>query len=372
VIQANLTYAMAAAFTIAADPDPETGLIDMLVLTGIGRMVYEDYWGARDEVAARPALETYRKLERYIQQISDPILTAEQTEEMRARLEAFHANNLELTAYGYLRAADLPLQRGESTLARKKSGGIFGSVRKVTDQVEQARLLAERAMYLGTRLPLTTGYFASMWASEVGVQPPVNRLLEDVHSFSDVADRLATVAEELPDKLARERHDTVVHVAEEAHRLRHDTVVQLLDGIAAERKNALEDLLSEEERIGGLLTELRETITETNTLVTSVQGLVDSFAEGEEVTEADAGAEPFDIGAYESALAEAGTTIRELNTLVVSTNTMTPRLAALVDDIIDRGFRAAALLIVLTLLGFVAAGLLYRVLARHVFGLVPR
>jgi hypothetical protein len=370
-IAAHLTYAIAAAFTIAADPDPEIGLIDMIVLTNLGRMVYEDHFSALDEAAARPALEAYVTLERDVIRVADPILSAGQKEELRTRLEAFHADQPDLTAYPYIRFSDVPARGPDSTLAPKKSGGIFRTVRRVTEQVEKTRLLAERAVYLGTRLPQMAGFFSSIWVSELAAQPPVERLLGDVHRFSDVADRLALVVEELPDKLARERHDTVVHVAEEARRLRTESLDHLFEGIAAERQIALEQFLAEETRVGGLLTGLRGTFTEANTLVTSVQGLVDTFADGEE-KQADADAEPFDIAAYERALVEAGAAARELNTLVQSTDAMTPRLTVMVKEIIDHGFRVAVILIVLLLVGFVAAHLLYHALARRMFGAAPR
>ena len=39
-------------------------------------------------------------------------------------------------------------------------GGLFGTVRQVTEQVEETRMLAERGIFLGTRLPLLTGISA--------------------------------------------------------------------------------------------------------------------------------------------------------------------------------------------------------------------
>ena len=50
----DVVYSAAAAFTIAADPEPQVALLDMVVMTTLGRMVYEDYWRPRFGAPDRP------------------------------------------------------------------------------------------------------------------------------------------------------------------------------------------------------------------------------------------------------------------------------------------------------------------------------
>ena len=198
-ILADLVYSAAAAFTIAAEADPQLALLDLVVLTTMGRLVFEDYWRPRLGAPTEPVIAAFEKLERDIWTVAAPILDEAQQQELRERIETFHADNPELSTFSNLRFADFPSKRASSTLKKKKSGGIFSSVRNITDQVEQTRLLAERAMYLSTRLPLLTGGFADIWVSRLSFNPAVEELRKDMHTFAVVSDRLATVAEQLPE-----------------------------------------------------------------------------------------------------------------------------------------------------------------------------
>ena len=104
--------------------------------------------------------------------------------------------------------------------------------------------------------------------------------------------------------------------------MRTQALEQLPNGISAKRET-IEPFLAQEEQLGGLLTTVRETATEANTLATSVQGLAETLDLGGEC-DSPADAKPFEIAAYASTLAEAGVTIRELNILAESTNSMAP------------------------------------------------
>ena len=198
-IMADLVYSAAAAFTIAADPKPQLALLDMVVLTTLGRMVFEDYWRPRLGAPTEPVIAAFEKLERDIWTVAAPILDQAQQQELRERIEAFHAENPELSTFSNLRFADFPSKRASSTLKQKKSGGIFSSVRNISDQVEQTRIMAERAMYLSTRLPLLSGGFADIWVSRLSNNPSVEELRGDLHTFALVSERLADVAEQLPE-----------------------------------------------------------------------------------------------------------------------------------------------------------------------------
>ena len=38
----DLVYSMSAVYTVAAEPNPQTALLDMVTITTLGRMIYED------------------------------------------------------------------------------------------------------------------------------------------------------------------------------------------------------------------------------------------------------------------------------------------------------------------------------------------
>ena len=275
----------------------------------------------------------------------------------------------------HLRFADFPSRRPESTLKKQKTGGIFPSVRNITEQVEQTRILAERAMFLSTRLPLLTGGFADIWVTRLSYNPAVEELRANVHTFAEVSDRLAAVAEQLPETISSERQAAIEQAAGEVSVLRDDAVRQVFDGVAEERRAILQQLIEEEQRLGGLLTELRHTLAEANTLTVGVDGLAQRFDIGEPpppgVVE-----EPFDIEDYRATLIDARAMITEAKGLVHSTNELlnseganqlVPSLVEAIneagetsEELVDHSFLRAALLILLALVGYVVARLSYR------------
>jgi len=380
---APLVYSTASAYTIAADARPQVGLLDMVVMTTLGRMVFEEHWRPKFGASADPVVMALRKLERDIWNMAGGILTAEQQTELRESIVKFREEHPELTNFSQTAFNDLPSTGKSSTLRRRNGGGMFKSVRRMTEQVEQTRMLAERGMYLSTRLPVMSGFLADVWLSQIAANPDVRVLLNDAHNFADASERLALAAEQLPVQLAEERNETIRQLAREAATLRNGTLTQLLDGIALERERAIDQFLAEEQRLRGVLTELRQTLAEGNELALSVGVLVERLGPrppGNETTAAQREpSEPFDIDVYRSTLIEAGATIRDLNGLLDSTqqlldshgaSELLPQLATAIDKagdesraVADHLFLRSLLLIVIALTLYVIARLVHARLA---------
>jgi len=246
--------------------------------------------------------------------------------------------------------------------------------------------MAERAMYLTTRLPLLSGGFADVWLSRLSKNPAVEDLRADLHTFAIVSDRLATVAEQLPEQITSERTEAIEQVMREADTLRYDAIEHFLQGAAKERDETLRQLIAQEEQVGGLLTELRHTLTEANTLTGSVDTLAQRVGVGAP-TEPGEPAEPFDIEDYRATLIDARTVISEANGLVQTTNELlnspgadrlVPSLVEAIneageagEDLVDHSLLSAVFLIVFFLVGLVIARLCYRWLELRIFGSAP-
>jgi len=380
---APLVYSTAAAYTIAADARPQLALLDMVVMATLGRMVFEEHWRPRYGAAAEPVVTALGKLERDIWKMAGEILTAKQQTELRERIVSFRKEHPELTNFSQTAYNDLPSTVALSTLNRKAGGGVFKSVRRMTEEVEQTRMLAERGMYLSTRLPLMSGFFADVWLSQLAANPAVRGLLDDAHGIAGATERLTWAAEQLPVQLAEERNETILQLTREAATLRNQTMNQLFDSIALERERTMEQFAAEEQRLRGLLTDLRQTLAAGNDLTVSVGGLVEAFRPGPP----DEGTpvarrkppRPFDIDDYRHALVEARTTIRDLNSLLGSTqqlldshgaSELLPQLATAIDKagnesraVADHLFLRSLLVIVIALTGYVIARLVHEWLA---------
>jgi hypothetical protein len=387
-ILGDAVYSATAVFTIAADAEPQVALLDMVVLATLGRMVYEDYWRPRLGDFSEPMLRAFNMLEGDIWTLAGPILDETQRAELRERIEAFHRENPELSTFSHLRFADFPSRRASSTLKKKKSGGIFGSVKRITEQVEQTRVLAERGLYLSTRLPLLTGAFADVWVSRLSANPAVSEMQESVRTFAEVSERLARVAEELPERITNERRETIEQVAREAAILREESIEHLLEGLTEQRRDTLEQLAAEEERLGGLLAEIRGMLDDANTLTLSVDGLAQRLDLGaEKPGPPKEPAEPLDIEEVRATIVDSRAVVQELNGLVLSTtellnspgaDRLVPGLVEAIEkagatseDLVDHSMIRAALLILFALGGYVVARLCYGWLAMRWLGKTP-
>jgi len=217
-IMGDTLYTLSAVLTIAAGPNPQTALLDMVVLTTLGRIIYQDNMRRKYGKPLEVMAKGYRQMEADIWGIAAKVLFVEQQEELRQLIMQWRESNPKRTAFNYLRFSAFVEQPRKSTLVKRgKAGGLIKSVQQVTEEVGEMRMVAERALFLGTRMPLLTGYFTELWMSQTIVSPEAQKVLADVHSFSSASERLANVAEQLPDKI--------------------------MDQVAIERKTAIDQLI---------------------------------------------------------------------------------------------------------------------------------
>ena len=386
----DMVHAIASAFTTAAEPNPQTALLDMVAITTLGRMIYEDNirrkYGKPIEVMARG----FGELENDVWQIAAKILTIEQQHELRAIILEWRKRNPNKIIYNYFRFSEFAADRRKSTLVKKdQTGGIFKSVQQATQQVEETRMLAERGLYLATRMPLLTGAFSEVWMTQLMVNPEASKILQDLHSFSDVSQRMATVAEQLPDQLMKDisklrlqtinqimkgidewsektLNDVMARVAIE----REAFISQFLDRLIGEQKTALEAIMTEEQQLTELVTELRKTIEGGNNLLLTANTLTEKFNLGEPSTDP-SDSKPFDIKDYQDTIAEVTTLVETTNQLLgtVGFEKLLPQLVKAIDqvesegeELIDHSFRQGVLFILIAMGAYVIARLIYNFL----------
>ncbi len=394
-IHAQLVYSLADAFTIAAGPDPDAALLDMVVMVTLGRMVFEEHYLQKYGSEVQPLVKGFQTAENDIWQIAGRVLTEKQQAELMALIKEWRRNHADVVIFSLLRFSDFESGRRRSgTSGSKTSGGLFQSVEKATAQVEEARLLAERGMYLGTRMPLLTGAFANVWASSLAVNPEVKDILSDLNRVSEVSDRLAVVAEELPDKIAAERQAAVKQVMQEVaverqaainqlvdriSKERQRTINQLVEKVAMERRQTIEEFVAEEKRMRGLLTELKQTLVAGNEALTLTNALVEQLNLGSGDRGSAASSEPFDIKDYQATLQAASGTVLQIHDLVRTLDEMgleksLPIIVSAFEKAEEKGaqwvlqaFMLGVLLILILLIGAVFAMILYRYMTHRMF-----
>jgi len=126
IILSDLVYSISAVYTIAAEPNPQVGLLDMVAVTTLGRIIYEENirrkYGKSTEVLG----DGFRQMEKDIWSITAKVLTSEQRGELRQLILLWRKNNPDKVVYNYLRFSDFAAQRRDSTLVKRvQSGGLF-------------------------------------------------------------------------------------------------------------------------------------------------------------------------------------------------------------------------------------------------------
>ncbi len=129
VILSDLVYSISSVYTIAAEPNPQVGLLDMVAVTTLGRIVYEDNMRRKYGKSTEVLAAGFRQMEKDIWSITAKVLTSEQRGELRQLILLWRKNNPDKVVYNYLRFSDFAAQRRNSTLVKKvQAGGLFKTV----------------------------------------------------------------------------------------------------------------------------------------------------------------------------------------------------------------------------------------------------
>jgi hypothetical protein len=200
---------------------------------------------------------------------------------------------------------------------------------------------------------------------------------------------MATVAEELPDRLMKDisrlRVQTINQIMKGIDKWSEKTVndvmarvaiereafiTHFLDRLIGEEKTALEALLVEEQRITELVTELRKAIEGGNNLLLTANTLAEKFNVGQP-SDKPKDSKPFDIKEYQNTIAEVSTLVEKTNRLVtdVGLEKLLPQLINAIDrvegegeELIEHSFRQALILILVSMVAYVIARLIYNFL----------
>jgi hypothetical protein len=384
-IISDISYCLSAAYTIAAEPNPQVALLDLTVIITLGREIYEDNVRREYGDQVEPLVQGFKTLETDVWRIVTRVLTPDQQRELRGHIQRWRQSNPDLLVYNYIRFSDFDAERRASTLVeRSKGGGLFKSVRQVTEEVEETRMLAERAIFLATRLPLLTGHFAEVWMSQLLVNPDAKQVLSDLHQLSELSERLVEITDRLPRQIADEQNLIVDRVMKDVSRLREETVDdvmgevrterreaidQFMTRLATERRDTIRELSAEGEQLNQGLGNLRLALEQGNGLVSALDQLAGKLGL-DQPPHPDS--PPFDIRDYRDALAAASTTANEFTELVESggLETLLVRLDSTLDraekeseELVDHTFRLAIMLIFIWVVAYVVARLMLQYLS---------
>ena len=360
-------------------------LVDMIVFTTVGRMRIEQYWLPKVYgQSAQPMLETFREREKQIWRLAENSMSPSQRQELRDAIERWRQDAGEQATVPSA-FASISLVAKIIGSGRKEAGPLSTSVFTLLDidplagldpatrELAQTRLLAERAMFIGQRMPQIIQWQTELLAIRAAELPQVEQAVSSTARFADAGDRLGKLAEALPGLVSSERKEIFQGLAREQE--------QFFKSIRLERERLVAAIKDQEPGLANLSREVGLTLGEgarmaasTDTALKTFDSLMARFDKGPSDSTSKSTQEPFRIKDYADTAAEMGRLLERLTTLV---DTLQPilvpdavaRLSSAVDTIaaktqargqavVDYAFRRGLLLIFAV---FVAA-LAYRVL----------
>jgi hypothetical protein len=349
------------AYSAASGDNAAMATLDLVALATLSSAVIEVSGPQRFPQQIDAMLAAHRELEAEAWMLAD-FLTPEQQADLRRVLLDWRAQHMDVETAPFVRFREfvgaLPSTTAQRGIRLPTSliglvgldpmAGLDPAVR----QVEQSRLLAERAIYYAQRVPIIVDLQLDRSLTRISVDPDTRALLAQTASMSTSAERFAAVAEALPDQFSQEREALIR---------------QLSDLLTTQQATLLP-----------MLVELRAALEAGNLTATSVDGAVRSIDTlvARFKTPPGAGARPgrpFDITEYTQAADGITRTAVELQQLIGSIDAQAPQLAGTLEASVAKGrtlidylFVRAAWLIALLIGGLLAVLLIYRLLAPRV------
>jgi hypothetical protein len=300
-----------AAIQIASGPKPGAASVDMVVLVSLSRRVIERDWLALYGEPAKPVLETYERLEHDVW-----ALLGEPGQRQRPGLDALLAdwvkNNPQVRNPSFVRFADFT--SGEEQVRVHAIPGLldivgldpFAGMDPTVREVEQARVLAERAVYYTQRLPRLLNIQGRLIAVQARTAPETRQVLDTFAGVERLSASLTKLTDNAPALVSQQREAAIAQFMDELARQQQ----QMLP-LAAQLRAAIE---------AG-----HATADSLNTLIQSTDRLVARFAP--QRNQPSAPAKPFDINDYTRTIVELAASARDLQALVKDIDASSPHLA---------------------------------------------
>jgi hypothetical protein len=234
--QALLADCSSNIYDIASNADAFTRLLDMVVITRLMRQVWVDDGRAATLFGdrARPLADAMVHACAETQALAARVLTSEQLRVLESLVVDWRKENSELVHTSFVRFSNFAIGRGRSAASEVLAAqGFFAEVGKTGQQVDEARLLAERVFYLAKRAPTLLRWQVATTKDELLSTPEVTAALADVG-------RLTDQVEQLPAHVAAEREALLA--AFDSRMAKADATLAGLKEVVAESRSLIDSL----------------------------------------------------------------------------------------------------------------------------------
>lgn len=130
-------------------------------------------------------------------------------------------------------------------------------------EAHDARLLADRTLYLANRVPMLIEWQASLAYQRITASPETAGVLENLNGYRAVFEKFSQDFHELPGKVAEERRSLVADVSQLAAKERAETIRNVRTLVSGEREALFRDLSKGADTYGPILEQLSVTAAAT-------------------------------------------------------------------------------------------------------------
>ena len=348
-----------AAYEIASGNNPIANLLDMVILVRATRSMVDAYWVPNVfGEAGRPLAAALGELERVVWTHASDLLNAEQQKMLRDFIDGWVGQNPENHDSSSVRIANLSSKPGSASaglgaptdILNSVGLTLFGGLDPAVAEVQQSRVLAEKAFYFAKRWPRVLEMQTRLLSLQLSLQPAPSRLLGDMNRVSLAAESVAQTAEQLPGLVDREREAAIRQV------------VEAMQAQGPQARAVLDDVRRTLDAGTGTANAVHGVLGALDPILASVSAPPPNDA---------APSPPFDINHYTRALEELGASAVKLESLLLAVNQDASKVEALIGDagreasergsaLVEFAFRRAAALVLLTIGVTLVAALVYR------------
>lgn len=250
-----------SAYAIAAGPNPYVQLLNLVALIELERVEWIEEGRAREIFGDQaPILE-------------DALLVADQRIWRRARtymtpLEVAHLEevirswreqNPDLRSLSFIRMGDFAHELAASMTSFREDRGILGRITETNREIDEARLLGERALYLVERSPMLLGWRVEAIVSDLMTHPDLAGVWEGLDQITGTAADLETRLGHLESVLESLPAEVIVTLSQETQLREALSTVASVGPLLDETAPAILRLEESIGRIAALVDEIETT-----------------------------------------------------------------------------------------------------------------
>jgi hypothetical protein len=236
-LHTRMLLSATAAITIASGPDVAQNLLDMITMVVLSRMIIDEPQLQKEAgVDLTITRAVAADFENRIWNIAADVASEEHIEAVRSHIADYRRQHPHQSAAYFVRFDEGAALRGATRLTEKvRQSGLLSSVSDAGQAVDEARQTAERALFIGNRMPILVGWQVENLFYKLAVSPEYRSMSATPEALKTSIDDLSGSIEAIPGLVTSEREAVLAAL---------DDRQGALTGTVGELRGALDDAIA--------------------------------------------------------------------------------------------------------------------------------